>query len=577
MAIAQQPTVDRKSKNTGYQGGLSRSLVRTLMIFTFIPLTLMAGAAFLRSRALLREQVVNQTQSLMTAQIQQMNSDVKTKNIRLDRIVRLPVIANLINTALTTNPKNTGFETIQGNFVRQVSALNIAGDKPTFNDFMLMKADGTVLIASNPAWQGVSLKGSTAYTSLLTDNDQSYVLYNIASLYPGQMVLATIAPYPNSGGKPTAALVGFTETQDLQDNLQSISNIYPSSNAYFILPAGQSKTFIDIDPYKNQFGVFQPSNAQNASLGSALDALMGAGSAAPRALEFNSSNNRPVLAQAAWSDTMHVGIVLEIQQDAIFGSLNSLIPFTIAIFLISLLAMGLVISLGTARVFRPLAKLAEITRRFSEGDFDQRAEINSKDEIGLLAQSFNQMAGDLNNLYRSLEQKVEDRTRQVRTAADVALRITSTRNVDEILNRTVQLIVEQFDFYEASIFMLDRNGKVAILRGSSGPAATEMLALGRHLEVGSASIIGWVCANNQPRIASDVAEDPLRLTNDLLSGTRSEVAIPISVGGLVLGALEVQSDTTRGFRSRNDNPFAISCQPDSGRDPKSGIGRINSN
>src|ERR1700690_3594523 len=130
MAIAQQPSVESKNKNAGYQGGLSRSLVRTLMIFTFIPLTLMAGAAFLRSRTLLREQVVTQTQSLMTAQIQQMDSDVKTKNIRLDRIVRLPDIATLINTALTTNPKSADFNSIQADFGQQVRALNIAGVKP---------------------------------------------------------------------------------------------------------------------------------------------------------------------------------------------------------------------------------------------------------------------------------------------------------------------------------------------------------------------------------------------------------------------------------------------------------------
>lgn len=547
MTLVQQPLVETKNKNAGYQGGLSRSLVRTLMIFTFIPLTLMAGAAFLRSRTLLREQVITQTQGLMAAQIQQMDLNVKTKNIRLDRIIRLPNIANQIESALKTDPQSADFTSVQGDFVQELRALNFVEGKSTFNDFILMKPDGTVLIASEPAWVGTSLKSSPAFNTFLTGNDQSFVLYNLGSLYPNQMVLATIVPYLNPGGALSATLIGFTETHDLQDNLQSISNLYPSSKAYFIIPAVQSKIFVGIDPYKNQLNVFQPSNLQNANLGSILDTLMGTGSPEPHALEFNSTDNHPVLAQAAWSDTMHTGIALEIQQDTIYGPLNSLIPFTIAIFLISLLAMGVVISIGTRRVFRPLATLAEITRRFSDGDFSQRAEVHSKDEIGLLAESFNQMAGDLNNLYRSLEQKVEERTLQFRTAAEVAQRITSTSNIDEILNRTVQLIVDKFNFYQASIFMLERGGKVAILRESSGPAANEMLARGHRLDVGSESIIGWVCANNQPRIASNVTEDPLHLKNDLLPETRSEAGIPISVSGLVLGALDVQSTQPGAF------------------------------
>jgi GAF domain-containing protein/HAMP domain-containing protein len=547
MALAQQPALDSSDKNASYQGGLSRSLVRTLLIFTFIPLTIMAGAAFLRSRTLLREQVITQTQGLMTSQIQQMDLTVKTKNIRLDRMVRLPNISNQIDLALKTDPKSPEFNTVKDDFIQELRASNLVDGKATFNDFLLMKSDGTVLIASKPAWQGVSLKSSPVFNTLLTGNDQSYVLFNLSSLYPNQMVLATIVPYIDPNGSLSATLVGFTDSQDLQLNLLSISNLYPSSNAYFIIPDSKSKVFIGVDPYKNQLAVFQPSNLQFALLTTALDSLMGTGNLAPRALEFNSSNNTPVLAQAAWSDTMHTGIILEIQQATIYGALNSLIPFTIAIFLISLLAMGIVLSIGSTRVFRPLAKLAEITHRFAEGDFTQRAEFQSKDEIGLLSQSFNQMAEDLNNLYKSLEQKVEERTRQIRTAAEVAQRITSTTNIDEILNRTVQLIVEQFSFYQASIFMLDRGGKVAILRGSYGPAANQMLSRGHRLEVGSESIIGWVCANNQPRIASNVTEDPLHLKNDLLPETRSEAGVPIAVGGLVLGALDVQSTMPGAF------------------------------
>jgi GAF domain-containing protein/HAMP domain-containing protein len=541
MAIVQDIAVEKREGRTGRQSSLASSLIRTLLIFAFIPLTLLAGAAFLRFRTLLRDQVINQTQGLITAQIQQMDLAVKTKNIRLDRIIRYPNVENQIETALNTDPKSLEFITLRNNLDQEIRGLNAADGKATFNEFILMKPGGNVVIASKAAWEGASLKGTDAFKDLSTGIDQSYIIYDVGSLYPNELVLATTVPYINSSGSLTAILVGFSDTQDLQGILQSMSNFFPSAGSYLIIPAADSKTFIRVNPYTNQLNIFQPSAVQSATLSTTLDGLMGTNSPVPIALEFNSSNGHPVLAQAAWSDTMHSGIVLDIQEDTLFGALNSLIPFTIGIFLISLLAIGIVISIGTTRVFRPLAKLTDITRRFSEGDFSQRAEVKSKDEIGLLSQSFNQMAEDLNNLYRSLEQKVEERSRQIRTAAEVAQRITSTTNIEEILNRTVQLIVEQFNYYQASIYMVDRSGKVAILHGSYGPAAKEMLAKGHRLDLGSASLIGWVCSNNQPRIVSDVTVDPKHLINELLPETRSEVGIPISVGGLILGALDVQS------------------------------------
>ena len=56
-------TAQRSSTRTrvaGYRGGLARSLVRTLLALTFLPLALMGTAAYLRSRTLLRDQVVGQ-------------------------------------------------------------------------------------------------------------------------------------------------------------------------------------------------------------------------------------------------------------------------------------------------------------------------------------------------------------------------------------------------------------------------------------------------------------------------------------------------------------------------------------
>ena len=540
MALPQQSTPTNAPR---VQASLASSLVRTLVIFTFIPLTLMAGAAYFRSRTLLRDQVVSQMQTQLTTQLAQVDLEIKTKEIRLDRLVRSPNFASDFEMALHANPQGTDFQTLRGTITNEMRTLAPETGKATFNQFFLMKPNGTIQIASKPEWEGISLTQTSFYQKIAVGDHQSFALYDMAPLYPKQFVLVTISQYKTPTGSQLGVLVGISESQNLQQILQALIAVTPKASAYFVTPP---QTFIGTDPYTDQLAVFTPSASQNTSVSTAITEMMGKDQA-PRSLEFNLSNRTPVLTQVKWLSSINAGIALEIHQDTIYGQLNSLIPFTIALFLVALLAMGIVIWFGTNQVFRPLISLAEITKRYSEGDFTQRAETRRNDEIGLLAQSFNRMAEELTELYRSLEQKVDERTRQIRTAAEVAQQITSSSNLDELLDRTVQLIVEQFEFYHAGIFMLDRGGKYAILRAAYSPAAKAMLERAHRLEVGSASVIGWVSANNQPRITSDVDQDSIHLKNELLPETRSEVGVPISVSGLVLGVLDVQSTHPNSF------------------------------
>jgi GAF domain-containing protein/HAMP domain-containing protein len=541
MALTQKSTAKPDHRP---QTSLAGTLVRTLILFTFIPLTLMAGAAYLRARTLLRDQVFTQMQAQLTTQLSQLDLIIKTKEIRLDRIMRNPGFAADYQAVLQNNPQSEQFESAREDLTTAVQATNPQNGQATFNQFFVMRADGTIQVASKQQWEGVSLRSNSLFQKLSAADHLSFTTYDFPPLYPSQLVMLTVSQYRSADGTPIATLVGVTEPQSMQTILANLITLNPAANAYFVT---SSNTFVGIDPYTSQLSVFRPSTSQSNILTPALDSMMNQGAAAPRPLEFNASNGSPVIAQAAWVSSMNTGIAIEIPQSQVYGQLNSLIPFTIGIFLVAALAMGLVISFGTMRVFRPMVALAEITQRFAAGDFSQRAPVTSADEVGRLASAFNQMAEELSEMYHSLEQKVDERTRQIRIAAEVAQRITSTTNLDELLNRTVELIVEQFNFYQASIFLLDRGGKFALLRASYGPAAKEMMARGHRLEVGSASIIGWATSNNQPRIASDVAEDPIHLRNELLPETRSEAGIPISVGGLVLGALDVQSTQAGAF------------------------------
>jgi two-component system, NtrC family, sensor kinase len=86
-----------------------------------------------------------------------------------------------------------------------------------------------------------------------------------------------------------------------------------------------------------------------------------------------------------------------------------------ALFLLALLYIS------TTRIVRPLQQMAGAARRIAKGDLSQKVEVHSRDEIGELAGSFNQMSADLRKASTeliewgtTLERKVEERTRELR-------------------------------------------------------------------------------------------------------------------------------------------------------------------
>jgi two-component system cell cycle sensor histidine kinase/response regulator CckA len=132
-------------------------------------------------------------------------------------------------------------------------------------------------------------------------------------------------------------------------------------------------------------------------------------------------------------------------------------------------------------------------------------------------------------------------------AAEVARDATAAHDLDELLNRAVDLVQDRFEFYHAGIFLTDEQSEYAILRSATGEAGRQMLEHGHRLKVGEIGIVGHVCASGEPRIALDVGADASYFTNPFLPNTRSEMALPMRVGGRVIGALDVQSTKEAAF------------------------------
>jgi two-component system sensor histidine kinase CpxA len=69
----------------------------------------------------------------------------------------------------------------------------------------------------------------------------------------------------------------------------------------------------------------------------------------------------------------------------------------------------------TQKVALPFQRLAEVVDRFGHGDFDARSDLQSNDEIGTLARSFNSMADRISALFVAERQLLQDISHELRS------------------------------------------------------------------------------------------------------------------------------------------------------------------
>ncbi|SKB12189.1 putative Histidine kinase [Planktothrix sp. PCC 11201] len=193
-------------------------------------------------------------------------------------------------------------------------------------------------------------------------------------------------PFVNLSNKPLARLPA-TESQNgwtkaiaihLKQQYQDLSQI--QKNSHFQVPVKGNTLFTQVVPYQDKYG---------------LDWLL----------------------------------VTAIPQSDFMGKINANTKITI---LLCLLTLGIATGLGIIAsnlITTPIQKLSQASWAIAEGELSQVIEIHGVSELETLADSFNQMASQLQTSFETLEHRVKERTAELAIAkekAEVANQAKST-------------------------------------------------------------------------------------------------------------------------------------------------------
>ena len=216
--------------------------------------------------------------------------------------------------------------------------------------------------------------------------------------------------------------------------------------------------------------------------------------------------------------------------------------------------------LNRQAVVKPIGALVTATRAVAAGDLNAKVPVSeSGDELGELGQSFNTMVEQLRESEQTLEGRVEARTRELQALLETSKALSSTLELQPLLDEILDQLKALVDCAGASVLLLQdgRLVQLAVRRPASSTAMEQEPAHRR-----TTSVIWDSIQQGTPVIIDDMREDSVfareyrgpdvaSLEGTHLAYIRAWAAVPIVARDEVIGMLAMAHEMPGGFDSHD--------------------------
>ncbi|MEM9006446.1 MAG: ATP-binding protein [Cyanobacteria bacterium P01_F01_bin.86] len=399
---------------------LNKSLLTQLVgyfsLLSLVTVSTVSVGSFFQARTSLETEVINRL--TVAAKLKGYQLDQWVNN-QLDDVLLVSqdtTIRITVKSLLTTDPNEPTYRLSHQALTEQVA--EVIGLKPNLRSIRITRNSGFVIFASDDPGLEDTYRPLGNPTTYFTRDRLNLVVPNFYIAPDTQKAAITVAtPILDEQGEQMAALTVDLNLDQVDTLIRDNTGLGDTAETYLVGEAKAknifiSKQAIDTVPSKTTPALEQMS-ISSEGIDQALNQQNGFGL-------YKNYQGIPVVGVYRWLPEQNLALIAEINQSVAFLPAQQLAKNIVILGFLSSSLLLVAVYLLSRRITRPILAISDAANRLAQGDLSQTAPVMTEDEVGTLAKTFNQMAGQLQTSFETLEHRVAERTAELAEAKEQA-------------------------------------------------------------------------------------------------------------------------------------------------------------
>ena len=306
------------------------------------------------------------------------------------------------------------------------------------------------------------------YKQTMTGQNESFMSSPVISQATGKIIVNSIALAKNDAGQPVGMILAAIYVQSVMDKVQELK----LGNDGYSLLVSKEGTYI-VNPDEESIMKKKISEETDSALVELGQKML---SGSDGVYRYTSADGNNMLAFYTTIQSTGWGMATIAYEDELMAPVHNMLKIMVAISFVLLILISGGILATVTKVMSPLGIMMKEMQTLADGDFrDRPSQIDSEDELGLLAQAVREMRNRVAGVLKSVNNSAQN-------LSGSAEELNSTTEQSALAaNQVAQSIVkvaegtsEQLDAVNATSDAVEKlNNAIQLMAGDAESAATQ--------------------------------------------------------------------------------------------------------